>query len=296
MISNETLTIDFLRQQQERLGIQDITVLERTVHAFCLLERLALSKLNFLFKGGTALMLLLDKPMRVSTDIDIVCETPVKAFEAELKKWVRFPPFTRWKRDFRSADCEPPCKRHYLVFFNSLFIDKHESYVILDIVAEDCGISSSHIMKKKIDNSFLKLEGTLSQVSVPLLDALLGDKLTAFAPNTTGVRFRDPRRLDDSSHQVIKQLFDIAQLFDNMTDMEVVRSSYLSIVEKEGKYRNITGLPERALLDTLQISFEVCTFEYRRQKLPNDEFIRKGIRSMMSALLIKLAFPFPKPD
>jgi hypothetical protein len=253
---------------------------------------MTLSKLDFVFKGGTALMLLLDKPLRISTDIDIVCRAPEKQFEDELKKWIRFPPFTRWERDYRASDTEPPCKRHYFVYFNSLFNGKFESYVILDVLAEDCGIPIKHTMRKCVDCSFLKIEGVPSQVTVPVPEALLGDKLTAFAPNTTGVSFHDPRRLEDSSHQVIKQLFDVGQLFDNIVDMEIVRQSYLSVLEKEGGYRHLDGLPQRALLDTLQTSFEICTFESRRQKLPNDEFIRKGIKSMMSDLINQMQFSF----
>ena len=292
MVSIETFTAPFLLNCQKEFGISDVMILERTVHAFCLLERIALSKLNFVFKGGTALMLLLDKLMRISTDIDIVCRIPEKQFEDELKKWIRFPPFTRWERDYRVSDNEPPCKRHYLVYFNSLFSGRKESYVILDVLAEDCGIQACQTICKSIDCQFLKLEGTLSQVIVPTIDALLGDKLTAFAPNTTGVSFHDPRRLGDSSHQVMKQLFDIGQLFDHLTDLNVVRDSYFSVLEKEGGYRRLPGLPECALYDTLQTSFEICTFESRRQKLPNDEFIRKGIKSMMSDLINQMQFSF----
>ena len=292
MVSNETFTIPFLQRCQRQLGISDVIILERTVHAFCLLERMTLSKLDFVFKGGTALMLLLDKPLRISTDI--VCQAPEKQFEDELKKWIRFPPFTRWERDYRASDTEPPCKRHYFVYFNSLFSGKSESYVILDVLAEDCGIPIKHTMRKCVDCSFLKIEGVPSQVTVPVPEALLGDKLTAFAPNTTGVSFHDPRRLEDSSHQVIKQLFDVGQLFDNIVDMEIVRQSYLSVLEKEGGYRHLDGLPQRALLDTLQTSFEICTFESRRVKLPHDEFIRKGIKSMASDLMNGTYFSFPQ--
>ena len=294
MVSNETFTESHLLSCQKQLGISDVMILERTVHAFCLLERMALSKLDFVFKGGTALMLLLDKPMRISTDIDIVCRAPEKQFEDELKKWIRFPPFTRWERDYRASDTEPPCKRHYLVYFNSLFAGRMETYVILDVVAEDCGIQAGHTICKAIDCQFLKLEGMPSQVTIPTVDALLGDKLTAFAPNTTGVSFHDPRRLGDSSHQVMKQLFDIGQLFDHLTDFTVVRDSYFSVLKKEGEYRGISGLPECALYDTLQTAFEICSFESRRQKLPNDSFIRKGIKSMASDLINHTQFSFPQ--
>ena len=46
-------------------------LLERTVYAFGLLEALARVGMPFIFKGGTCLMLLMDKLRRLSTDIDI---------------------------------------------------------------------------------------------------------------------------------------------------------------------------------------------------------------------------------
>ncbi len=49
-------------------------------------------------------------------------------------------------------------------------------------------------------------------VNVPGKADMLGDKLTAFAPNTTGIRhFKGDK---DCSMEIIKQLFDIASLFD----------------------------------------------------------------------------------
>ncbi|ANR70029.1 hypothetical protein AXF19_02830 [Selenomonas sp. oral taxon 126] len=51
---------------------RDPLLFERTIYAFGLLEALARSGLPFVFKGGTCLMLLLEKPYRLSTDIDII--------------------------------------------------------------------------------------------------------------------------------------------------------------------------------------------------------------------------------
>ena len=284
----------FLLNQQSLLGISDPFPLERAVHAFALLERLALSKLDLIFKGGTAVMLLLGQPRRISTDVDIVCLAPPRVFEAALKKWIRHPPFLRWERDFRGTDNEPPHRRHYQVFFHSQFQPGAPAYIILDVVSQDCGIPDKHLIFRNIDCPFLALSGVPSLVKTPCVDALLGDKLTAFAPNTTGVPFHDSRRLDDSSHQVLKQLFDIAQLFDHMTDIGVVRESYLAVSNREGSYRHLTGLPERALYDTLQTAFTISTLGTRRKKYPNDDLIQRGIKSMASDLIHQTSFALPQ--
>ncbi|MBK7097825.1 MAG: hypothetical protein IPH58_05105 [Sphingobacteriales bacterium] len=46
----------------------------------------------------------------------------------------------------------------------------------------------------------------------------MGDKLTAFAPNTTGIPYF--KKDDSMSMEIIKQLYDIGNLFDAVTDIE----------------------------------------------------------------------------
>ena len=94
MISLESLSKKHIAAESSRMKMADPAVLERTMHAFVLLERLALSDMPFLFKGGTSLLLALGKPERVSVDIDIVCRVPKDKFESELREWVKHPPFT----------------------------------------------------------------------------------------------------------------------------------------------------------------------------------------------------------
>ena len=60
--------IDELRAKYKR----DPALLERTIYAFGMLEAITQVNLPFIFKGGTCLMLLLNNPARLSTDIDII--------------------------------------------------------------------------------------------------------------------------------------------------------------------------------------------------------------------------------
>ena len=73
MLSKENFTEQHIRELQ-KMNRRDPILLERTVYAFGLLEALVRVKMPFIFKGGTCLMLLLEHPMRLSTDIDIVVE------------------------------------------------------------------------------------------------------------------------------------------------------------------------------------------------------------------------------
>jgi len=46
--------------------------MESMVHALYLLEQLKLTGLDFIFKGGTSLVLLMEQSRRFSVDIDII--------------------------------------------------------------------------------------------------------------------------------------------------------------------------------------------------------------------------------
>ena len=60
----------------------DKQILERSIYALGLLEALARVNTPMRFKGGSSLMLLLDAPARLSTDIDIVVppETEIEGY------------------------------------------------------------------------------------------------------------------------------------------------------------------------------------------------------------------------
>ena len=71
MISQETYSLEYVNDLHDRYN-RDSALLERVLFAFGLLEAIARVGMPFIFKGGTSLMLLLDHPLRLSTDIDIL--------------------------------------------------------------------------------------------------------------------------------------------------------------------------------------------------------------------------------
>lgn len=73
MLKRENYSGEHILTLQKDSG-NDTAILEKVLYAFGLLEAIAKVKLPFVFKGGTCLMLLLKRPMRLSTDIDIVVE------------------------------------------------------------------------------------------------------------------------------------------------------------------------------------------------------------------------------
>ncbi len=98
MITNESFTkewIESFRQQEEYRKI-DPALLEKMIHALALVEKLAQHDFEFIFKGGTSLILLLKKPFRFSVDVDII--TPVEKSELEkvLNEVIENSHFTSW--------------------------------------------------------------------------------------------------------------------------------------------------------------------------------------------------------
>ena len=91
MISRENYSNEHIQELQAGRRT-DIKLIERNLFAFGLLEALATVGLDFTFKGGTSLMLLLKKPMRLSTDIDIIVK-PGTDVDSYLKKAYEIFPF-----------------------------------------------------------------------------------------------------------------------------------------------------------------------------------------------------------
>ncbi len=73
MLKQKNFTEEHIRKLQ-MTSHRDPALLERAVYAFGLLEALAKVQMPFVFKGGSCLMLLMDHPRRLSTDIDIIIE------------------------------------------------------------------------------------------------------------------------------------------------------------------------------------------------------------------------------
>ena len=205
-----------------RTGNGDIV--ERSIYAFNLLEGLVETGLEFVFKGGTSLLLHFDEPRRLSIDIDIVSSSDQAILEKSLTAIVDARPFTRWEEQDRGAD-RMPKRVHYKLFYSSPIMNGEEMPVLLDVVTEPNVIKD--LVAKPIVAKFLEVAEPLT-VMVPSANALLGDKLTAYAPNSIGVRLNE-----NYSQQVIKQLFDVAQLYDIVTDTSAVAEANRASYEAE---------------------------------------------------------------
>jgi len=105
MIKDKCFTeewLDQFKKQKDHKRIDKI-ILEKMIYALHLLERIKSNGLEFVFKGGTSLVLLLQEGNRFSIDIDIICKTDRKELEAILNKLIETSHFTEWKLDERRS-------------------------------------------------------------------------------------------------------------------------------------------------------------------------------------------------
>jgi predicted nucleotidyltransferase component of viral defense system len=241
MINPATFAANHIRNIQ-KLGKRDPTLVERTIYAFGLLEAIARTGLPFIFKGGTALLVLLDNPCRFSTDIDIVV-APGVDIEKHLEEAAIIWPFIKMTEQIRNtvANIE---KRHFKFAFMSPLTGREQS-ILLDILFEQDPYTTT--IEKSIETELLITEQPAVFVRVPSINCILADKLTAFAPHTSGIPFNN-----DKEMEIIKQLYDVAALTVVVDNFNEVKSNYHDIVTTELRYRGVDAEPEDALYDAIR--------------------------------------------
>jgi len=95
-------------------------------------------------------------------------------------------------------------------------------------------------------------------VNIPTIESLLADKLTAFAPRTTGVPFEPPEGKKPELQQIVKQLFDVGELFMLAENIDEIRSVYQKAFKLENEYRGSGFQMRDALEDTYATSMAYC--------------------------------------
>ena len=271
MIDNICFTKEWISRKAREIGRADPVLLEKTILAFTILSGLSRSQIPFVFKGGTSLILLLKDFRRLSIDVDIVTDVPRAEYEpvlAEIGKSAPFKTYAEDKRGHRGL----PKRSHFKFFYNSAVTGRRD-YVLLDILEDRDFYPETQVVP--IRASILELEKE-SKVRVPVLECLLGDKLTAFAPNTIGVPYRPLL-----SMQIIKQLFDIGELFGVVEDLGLVMRSYEAIAQAEIGYRENKFTYSESVEDTLQSAIKACSLGVRGFKRDaRSEFLMEGIKKI----------------
>ncbi len=247
MIDQDKVTLDWINKISKENRNADKILVEKVIRALLLLEGLVKQKIPFVFKGGTALMLHFNSSKRLSIDIDIIIpEKPVNLNEL-LNGVASEQGFLRNELQMRNTSSKI-LKSHYKFFYKPLHkTNQDDEYVLLDILFEE--VQYCNIVDLKIHSSFLPEKDFPLTVKSACIEDITGDKLTAFAPNSTGIPYF--KGTDVMSMEIIKQLYDIGNLFDNATDIETIKTTFKKFAKTELEYREKNNLSEKDVLEDI---------------------------------------------
>ncbi|QZY55139.1 nucleotidyl transferase AbiEii/AbiGii toxin family protein [Crassaminicella profunda] len=283
MISNKTFTKEWINDRSNyfKRGRKqaDPQLIEKVINALYLLENLTKTKLEFIFKGGTSLLLLLNVIHRFSIDIDIIIEDKNNIDLGNLCNTIveNNPVFYRYEEMKRNTSKNIP-KAHYKFFYKSV-LDEKEKYILLDILYEKNPYTE--LVEKEIDCEFLMTEREPARVTMPSIDCILGDKMTAFAPNTTGIPYGVKKELE-----IIKQLFDVSNLFDEVNNLQVVKDTFIKIANQELEYRGLTDMSFDNVLDDIIETSIIVAF---RGGIKKDKYrqLEEGVKRIKGYIFTK---------
>ncbi|WP_299290038.1 nucleotidyl transferase AbiEii/AbiGii toxin family protein [uncultured Mucilaginibacter sp.] len=255
MISHNSLTIDWLNQVSSENRKADKILIEKVIRALLLLEGLVKGELEFVFKGGTALMLLNNSTKRLSIDIDVIISNQTQDLEAIFDQLVPECSFNWYKLQERNTNSNIE-KAHYKFYYTPVHqTNIAEDYVLLDILFEEPHYSN--IVDQAINSSFLIQDGEPLMVKVPSFEDILGDKLTAFAPETTGIPYE--KNGISRAMEIMKQLYDIGGLLTYVEDAETVARTFNIFAKTELNYRNLEPDVALVLNDIYNTALHVST-------------------------------------
>lgn len=223
----------------------DIQLLEKTIGALYLVESLSNHNLEFIFKGGTSLVLLLENLKRFSVDVDIITEESKESVKEKIDNIISEQTlFIRVEQNIRVNSASKRMDlEHYKFFFNSI-TDGSEKYILLDVAYE----SNKYpvIINKRIECNDLGIHSNLS-VNLPSIESILGDKLTVLAPYSTGISYNSDKELE-----LMKQLYDVDKLFNAAMNIEIIKKSFINIATREINYRKLLELTYEDVLNDIE--------------------------------------------
>ena len=251
MILPASYSPDWIREKRKTYPKSDPSIIEKVIYALTLVEQLAQTDLSFTFKGGTSLLLILPEPKRFSIDVDIVTTETREKIENVLAEICTKDVFSKIELDeFRSYKPGIPKAHYLLTFFSQL--DKKERVILLDVLYEEHGYPA--LVNAPIVNEWIQTDENLFTVQIPSTDSITGDKLTAFAPNTVGIRFRVEHAdgsITEKQMEVMKQLFDLGILFDKIGNLTHFKQSFEKTAQKEIAYRAEQNISSDAILNDI---------------------------------------------
>lgn len=188
-------------------------------------------------------MLLLPEPKRFSIDIDIMVFDKAQPIEKVLKDIIDRSHFLEYEEDNRKI-VKGIDKKHFKFYYSPICRSMAEKeYILLDILFSN-NHYHTHTKKVELTSAFVIMEGNNMKVEVPIPEALMADKLTAYAPNSTGIPYGMGKEIE-----IVKQLYDIGSLFEIVQELRVIREVFQRFAISELEYRTLVGKNVEDVLD-----------------------------------------------
>ncbi|MBP7509128.1 MAG: nucleotidyl transferase AbiEii/AbiGii toxin family protein [Prolixibacteraceae bacterium] len=267
MFKEKCFTEEWLQSFKRQVSHKriDVIILEKMIYALHLLEQLKQNGLKFIFKGGTSLVLLLEEGNRFSIDIDIISNTRKDELEVVLRKVIETSRFNGFELDEHRSYKPGVPKAHYTFAYRSSIKGTYAGTILLDILIEDS--LYPEMIEKEIKSKWIETDDK-TFVTVPTIDAITGDKLTAFAPNTIGIPYEKGGQ--SATMEICKQLYDLSKLFEKISSIKIVTESFQFFAKHEIEYRNKSLTPEEVLQDTI----DTCLIITKRGRGTTEENVK----------------------
>jgi len=260
------------------LGFKDPGIFEKAVYALNLLPSLLDVYPDLIFKGGTSILLHQYPPLRLSIDIDILL--PGKARSSINDKLAAVASasgiFKSIEEDVRESHIP---KAHFKFFYDSHF-SKREQNILLDVVF--CESSYPKMIKKPLKGNALILKDTNAVVTIPTAEGLFGDKLTAMAPKTLGLRLTDGRDME-----FVKQIIDLGGLFELVSSPDEIKKAFENTTEQENGFRRTHFTSKEVIEDILDVAWKYSQWMVKGgdSSFKETDSINRGLKRLLNHLV-----------
>lgn len=267
-----------IEKLRHELGFKDPGIFEKAVYALNLLPSLLDVYPNLIFKGGTSILLHQYPPLRISIDIDIIL--PEKARSSINDKLAAVASasgiFKSIEEDVRESHIP---KAHFKFFYDSNFSMREQS-ILLDVVF--CENPYPKLVKKPLNGSALILKDTNAVVTIPTVEGLFGDKLTAMAPKTLGLRLTDGRDME-----FVKQIVDLGGLFELVSSVDEIKKAFENIVEQENGFRRTHFTSEEVMADILDVAWKYSQWMVKGgdSSFKEADSVNRGLKRLLNHLV-----------
>lgn len=236
----------------ERCHFNASTLLaEQAIMCLELVSELVKNGLDFQFKGGNSLLLILDTPKRFSIDVDIATDCKRDEIEKCLALCVdKFRVFEHWEPRQHKTKPWIPIASYYL-YYKSKFTDATSS-VMLDAQLRRSNYKTSR--KAVVCGDIYKSD---AMVELPLPSSIIGDKLLTLGPSTLGIPVGKGKEA-----QRLKHVFDVSRLLTVEPALSDIRESFSNCLQQENDIQVAKQSADAVIEDTLRFCGSIVEYPH----------------------------------